>query len=53
MADKSQRIKELEQEISELKSQLPAHSVKPEMIIKIEQLEDELDRLKATNKNQE
>ena len=44
--DKETRIVELERELAQLKSQLPAHSVKPEMIIKIEELEEELEKLK-------
>jgi hypothetical protein len=43
---KEKRIYELEQEIIDLKSRMPAHSVKPEMIMKLEELEDELRRLK-------
>jgi hypothetical protein len=45
--NKVQRIKDLEELIQELKSQLPAHSVKPEMLIRIEELEDELEKLKS------
>lgn len=45
--DKMNRIIELEREISQLRSQLPAHSVKPEMLMKLEDLEDELRSLKA------
>ena len=40
------QINELEVQISELKSQLPAHSVKPEMLMKLEALEEELEKLK-------
>jgi hypothetical protein len=39
-------IRELETTIADLKSQLPAHSPKPEMLMKIEELEDELEKLK-------
>jgi len=45
--DKIQRIKYLEKSIQELKSQLPAHSVKPEMLMRIEELEEELEKLKS------
>jgi hypothetical protein len=48
--DKMQRILELEKLITELKSQLPAHSVKPEMLMRIEELEKELEILKAESK---
>jgi cell division septum initiation protein DivIVA len=37
-----QKIKELEQKISDLKKQLPAHSVPPSMILELEELEDEI-----------
>lgn len=46
MVDKESRIIELEQEISQLKAQLPAHSIKPEMLMRIEELEEELEQLK-------
>ena len=46
MTGKDTRIQELEQELSQLKSQLPAHSVKPEMLMRIEELEEELEQLK-------
>ena len=42
-----ERIKELESELTQLKEQMPAHSVKPEMIMRIEELEEELERLKG------
>jgi uncharacterized small protein (DUF1192 family) len=41
------RIAELEKEIAELKARLPKHSVPAAMIIELEDLEDELDRLQA------
>ena len=44
------RIKELEKQLKQLKSQLPAHSPKPEMLMRIEELEEELERLKLGNK---
>jgi hypothetical protein len=44
--DKISKINEIERKLAQLRSQLPAHSVKPEMIIKIEKLEEELERLK-------
>lgn len=36
------RIAELEKEIAELKARIPQHSVRPAMIIELEDLEDEL-----------
>ncbi len=44
--DKEKRINELELEIADLKNRMPAHSVKPIMIMRLEELEDELKRLK-------
>lgn len=45
--DKEQRIKELEEQLEQLKSQLPAHSPKPEMLLQIEELEEELEMLRV------
>jgi hypothetical protein len=44
--DKEQRIKELERGLSQLTAQLPAHSIKPEMLMRIEEMEEELEKLK-------
>ncbi|MFN2217232.1 MAG: histidine kinase [Anaerolineae bacterium] len=41
------RIAELEREIEEMKARLPKHSVPPAMIIELEDLEEELEMLKA------
>jgi hypothetical protein len=41
------RIRELEEQIAELKSRLPAHSLQPRMFQELEDLETELDNLKA------
>jgi hypothetical protein len=40
----SQRIKELESQIAELKRRWPAHSVPPTMFQQLEELEEELER---------
>jgi hypothetical protein len=40
------RIKELEREIAELKKRLPPHSVPPTMLWKLEELEEELEKAK-------
>ena len=40
----SERIKELESQIAELKSRWPAHSVPPTMLQQLEDLEEELER---------
>jgi septum formation inhibitor MinC len=56
--DSSKKIDKLEQEITEIKnkikekeSSLPAHSVKPEMMLALEELEEEL-RSKIKKLNQ-
>ena len=41
-----EKIKELERRIAELKQSLPAHSVKPEMLIELEELEEKLEEAK-------
>lgn len=46
MDDHKKKIKEIEEEIADLRSRLPAHSVKPNMITRLEELEEELERLK-------
>ena len=42
-----EQIAKLEKEIAELKARLPKHSVPAAMIIELEDLEDELERLRA------
>jgi hypothetical protein len=42
-----ERIAQLEKEIAELNARLPRHSVPAAMIIELEDLEDELEALKA------
>jgi hypothetical protein len=42
-----QRIVELEREIRELEASLPAHSVPPSMLLRLEELEQELADLAA------
>jgi hypothetical protein len=39
------RIRALKQQIAELESSLPAHSIPPSMLIRLEELEEELERL--------
>ena len=43
----AERIAKLEEEIQEMKARLPKHSVPPAMIIELEDLEEELEMLKA------
>ena len=40
----SERIKELEKQMAELKSRWPAHAVPPTMFQQLDQLEEELER---------
>ena len=40
-----ERIKELEKELKQLRSQFPKHSIKPTMIMQMDDLEDELEIL--------
>jgi hypothetical protein len=42
-----ERIAQLEKEIEEIKARLPKHSVPPAMIIELEDLEEELEMLRA------
>ncbi len=46
MSDREQ-MAQLEKEIEQLKARLPKHSVPPAMIIELEDLEDELEKLKV------
>jgi len=41
-----EKIKELEAKIADLKGRLPKHSLRPAMLRELEELEDELERLK-------
>lgn len=43
----AERIAQLEKEIEEMQARLPKHSVPPAMIIELEDLEDELEMLRA------
>jgi HAMP domain-containing protein len=45
--DKIARIAELEREIRELEASLPAHSVPASMLIRLEELEGELEALRT------
>ena len=42
-----ERIAQLEKEIAELEGRLPAHSTPPAMLIELEELEEELEALRA------
>lgn len=40
-------IAELEEKIRDVRNRMPAHSIKPEMVQQLEELEEELEILKA------
>ena len=44
--DREQRVAKLTEELENLKRSLPAHSVKPTMLLRIEELEEEIEALK-------
>lgn len=46
MDEREKRIRELEETIADLKKRWPAHSVKPAMIDRLEELEEELEQLR-------
>jgi hypothetical protein len=46
--DVEPRVVELEMQIADLKARMPKHSVPPSMMIELEELEEELARLKET-----
>jgi hypothetical protein len=48
-----ERIAQLEKEISELKARLPKHSVTAAMMIELEDLEEELELLRAQSSRDE
>jgi hypothetical protein len=48
--EKKERIRELELQIADIKSRMPAHSVKPTMLQQLEELEEELEKLKKIEK---
>jgi hypothetical protein len=47
----SEKIKEIEEKIADLKARWPAHSVPPSMWQKLEELEDELETAKKEEKS--
>ena len=53
MLDIQLRIKELEDEIKELKKNIPAHSIRPAMMVLVEDLEEELVRMRAKLKGED
>lgn len=47
MTEAQQHMARLEQEIAELRARLPKHSTPPAMLLRLEELEDELARLQV------
>lgn len=45
---KQQRLEEIEQEIAEIKRSLPAHSIPTAMLLNLEELEVELEKLQGS-----
>ncbi len=50
--ERAQRIAALSEELENLKRSLPAHSLKPAMLIRIEELEEEIETLEEEIKRQ-
>ena len=48
MDERMTRIRELERRIADLKTRLPKHSVPPAMMIELEELEEELEKMALT-----
>ena len=44
--EREERIAKLTEELENLKRNLPAHSIKPAMLLRIEELEEEIESLK-------
>jgi hypothetical protein len=44
----SEKVREIEEKIADLKARWPAHSVPPSMWQQLEELEDELEEVKRT-----
>jgi hypothetical protein len=55
MSDKRRTIEELERRIADLEARLPRHSVPPTMLIRLEELEEVLERARseAAQENQQ
>ena len=48
-----EKIKELQQRVMDLQKRLPAHSIKPAMIVELEELEAELAKLQEEAQKQQ
>lgn len=45
--DTAERIAQLERQIADLEARLPKHSVPPQMLIELEELEEALEKVRA------
>lgn len=45
MVERDKQIQELQQEIEEIQASLPAHSTPPAMLLRLEELEEQLEEL--------
>lgn len=45
------RLEEMERELAELRGQMPKHSPRPSLLLRIEDLEDEIARLRAVERS--
>ena len=48
--DPKERIKELKRQIEDIKARLPAHSIPVAMMVELDELEEELERLEKDDK---
>ena len=46
-------VEEIEAELDDLKGRMPAHTLRPHMMIRLEELEDELEAAKTTAAEQQ
>jgi hypothetical protein len=46
------RLEALERELAELQGQMPKHSPRPSLLLRIEELEDEIGRLRAATEGE-
>ena len=51
MVDKEQEIRELREEVEEIKASLPAHSVLAATLLRLEELEERLEELEGEGEN--
>lgn len=47
--DDSSRLRNLEAKLADLKARMPAHTPRPSMLIELEELEEEIEALRASS----